>query len=62
MNQKKSPQDFPGGQCLRLQTSTEGGLGSTPIQGTKIPQCGQKISQHKITLIYSKNVSTGEKT
>ena len=37
--------EFPGSPVVRLCTSSAGGMGSIPGQGTKIPQpvqCGQK--------------------
>ena len=44
------PREFPGGPVVRTSQSHCHGMGSSPGQGTKIPQamwCGQKEKEKK---------------
>ena len=49
---KSSQRDFPGGSVANTLPSTAGDMGSTPGQGTKIPQAAWQ-GQKTLTFYYS---------
>ena len=38
--------DFPGGPAVKTSPSNEGGVGSIPVQGTKIPHASRPKNQN----------------